>query len=78
VVVLRDPNGNQVRTAGKLRLHHNTLQRTLQELDVNIKALRVSRPPACERPFVCDWTDESGEEVAGLCFSMLCALVAAP
>jgi Fis family transcriptional regulator, factor for inversion stimulation protein len=53
IAVLRDLNGNQVKAAGKLRIHRNTLRRTIQELDVNIKALRVSRrrPPASARPF---------------------------
>jgi Fis family transcriptional regulator, factor for inversion stimulation protein len=53
IVVLRDQNGNQVKAAGKLRIHRNTLRRTLQELNVNIKALRVlrRRPPMSARPF---------------------------
>jgi Fis family transcriptional regulator, factor for inversion stimulation protein len=54
LAVLRDQNGNQVKAAEKLRIHRNTLRRTLQELDVNIQALRVSRrrPPASARSFV--------------------------
>jgi Fis family transcriptional regulator, factor for inversion stimulation protein len=53
IAVLRDLNGNQVKAAEKLRIHRNTLRRTIQELDVNIKALRVSRrrPPVSARPF---------------------------
>ena len=45
--VLRDQNGNQVKAAEKLSIHRNTLRRNLQELDVDIKAVRVSRrrPP---------------------------------
>jgi len=52
VAVLRDQNGNQVRAAEKLRIHRNTLRRTLQQLDVNIKTLRLSRrrPPVSARP----------------------------
>jgi Fis family transcriptional regulator, factor for inversion stimulation protein len=47
ITVLRDLNGNQVRAAGKLGMHRNTLRRNLQELDVDVKAVRVSRrrPP---------------------------------
>ena len=50
--VLRDLNGNQVRAARKLGMHRNTLRRNLQELDVDIKSVRVSRrrPPASARP----------------------------
>jgi Fis family transcriptional regulator, factor for inversion stimulation protein len=52
ITVLRDLNGNQVRTAGKLGMHRNTLRRTLQELDVDISAVRVlrRRPPVSARP----------------------------
>jgi Fis family transcriptional regulator, factor for inversion stimulation protein len=51
ITVLRDQNGNQVRAAGKLGMHRNTLRRNLQELDVDIKAVRVSRrrPPVSAR-----------------------------
>ena len=51
--VLRNLNGNQVRAAGKLGMHRNTLRRTLYELDVDIKAVRVSRrrPPVSARPY---------------------------
>ena len=45
VTVLRDLNGNQVRAAEKLGMHRNTLRRNLQELDVDIRSLRVSRRP---------------------------------
>jgi Fis family transcriptional regulator, factor for inversion stimulation protein len=49
--VLRDQNWNQLRAAGKLGMHRNTLRRTLRDLDVNIKAVRVSRrPPLSARP----------------------------
>ena len=52
VAVLRDLNGNQVRAAAKLGMHRNTLRRNLQELDLDIKSLRVSRrrPPMSARP----------------------------
>jgi Fis family transcriptional regulator, factor for inversion stimulation protein len=51
IAVLRDQNGNQVKAAEKLRIHRNTLRRNLQELDVDIKVVRVSRrrPPASAR-----------------------------
>jgi DNA-binding NtrC family response regulator len=52
VAVLRDQNGNQVKAAGRLGIHRNTLRRNLQEFDVNIKVLRVSRrrPPVSASP----------------------------
>jgi DNA-binding NtrC family response regulator len=51
--VLREMNGNQVRAARQLGMHRNSLRRNLQELDVDIKSLRVSRrrPPVSARPF---------------------------
>jgi Fis family transcriptional regulator, factor for inversion stimulation protein len=51
ITVLRDQNGNQVRAAGKLGVHRNTLRCNLQDLDVDINAIRVSRrrPPASAR-----------------------------
>ena len=50
--VLREMNGNQVRAARKLDMHRNTLRRNLQELKLDIKALRASRrrPPVSARP----------------------------
>ena len=51
ITVLRDLNGNQVRAAGKLGMHRNTLRRTLHELDVDIKSVRLlrRRPPVSAR-----------------------------
>lgn len=51
IVVLRDVNGNQVRAAKQLGVHRNTLRRNLLELDVDIKAVRLSRrrPPISSR-----------------------------
>jgi len=45
--VLREFNGNQVKAARQLGMHRNTLRRNLLELDVDIKAVRLSRrrPP---------------------------------
>ena len=53
LTVLRAQNGNQIKAAATLRMHRNSLRRTLRDLDVNIKALRVSRrrPPVSARPF---------------------------
>jgi Fis family transcriptional regulator, factor for inversion stimulation protein len=52
IAVLRDLSGNQVRAAAKLGMHRNTLRRNLQELDIDLKSLRVSRrrPPMSARP----------------------------
>ena len=52
IAVLGDMNGNQVRAARQLGMHRNTLRRTLQELDVDLKWLRASRrrPPVSARP----------------------------
>ena len=51
ITVLREQKGNQVRAARKLGMHRNTLRRNLQELDLNIDAVRVSRrrPPVSAR-----------------------------
>jgi DNA-binding NtrC family response regulator len=45
IAALRDMNGNQVKGAEKLGMHRNTLRRNLQELEVDIRVLRVSRRP---------------------------------
>ncbi|PYX32478.1 MAG: histidine kinase [Acidobacteria bacterium] len=52
--VLRDENANQVRAAKKLGIHRNTLRRQIQELELDIKSLRVARrrPPLSERVLV--------------------------
>lgn len=54
ITVLREQKGNQVRAAQKLRMHRNTLRRTIRELEVDIELLRVTRrrPPLSARPFV--------------------------
>ena len=41
--VLRETNANQVRAAKKLGIHRNTLRRQIQELELDIKTLRVGR-----------------------------------
>ena len=52
--VLRETNANQVRAAKKLGMHRNTLRRQIQELEVDIKTLRVDRrrPVLSERVIV--------------------------
>jgi Fis family transcriptional regulator, factor for inversion stimulation protein len=61
VTVLRDQKGNQVRAARKLGMHRNTLRRTLKELEVDIKAVRVSR----RRPPLSARLSSIGEKKAG-------------
>lgn len=41
--VLREANANQVRAAKQLGIHRNTLRRQIQELELDIKMLRVGR-----------------------------------
>ena len=52
--VLRETNANQVRAAKKLGIHRNTLRRQIQELELDIKMLRVGRrrPVLSERVVV--------------------------
>jgi DNA-binding NtrC family response regulator len=52
--VLRDADANQVKAAKKLGIHRNTLRRQIQELELDVKALRVGRrrPPLSERVVV--------------------------
>jgi DNA-binding NtrC family response regulator len=46
LTVLRDLNWNQSKAAQALRMHRNTLARTLRELDLDTRALReASRRP---------------------------------
>jgi len=60
VTVLREQKGNQVRSARELRMHRNTLSRTIRELEVDIQPLRAPRrrPPVSARPV-------AGERKAG-------------
>jgi Fis family transcriptional regulator, factor for inversion stimulation protein len=47
VTVMRDLNWNQTKAAGVLRIHRNTLRRTLRELDLDVRSLRqAERRPA--------------------------------
>ncbi len=52
LTVLVENQGNQCRAARQLGMHRNTLARTIQELKLDIRALRngVRRPPRSARP----------------------------
>ena len=52
--VLREANANQVRAAGRLGIHRNTLRRQIHEFELDIKTLRVDRrrPTLSERVVV--------------------------
>jgi Fis family transcriptional regulator, factor for inversion stimulation protein len=53
LTVLKDQRGNQCRAAEKLRIHRNTLRRTIRELDIDIAPTRPARSrrrPQSERP----------------------------
>ena len=49
--VLREENVNQLRAAKRLGIHRNTLRRQINELELDVKSLRVARrrPPSSER-----------------------------
>jgi Fis family transcriptional regulator, factor for inversion stimulation protein len=48
LTVLRDLDWSETRSARALRMHRNTLARTLSELDLDIRALRkTKRRPPC-------------------------------
>ena len=49
---LKETNGNQVRAAGKLGIHRNSLRRIIRDLQLDIRAIRAAarrRPPQSER-----------------------------
>ena len=49
--VLQESNGNQCRAARQLGMHRNTLSRTIDELKIDMRALRdAKRPPRSARP----------------------------
>jgi Fis family transcriptional regulator, factor for inversion stimulation protein len=51
LAVLQENNGNQCRAARQLRMHRNTLSRTIQELRIDVHQVRdVRRPPRGARP----------------------------
>jgi Fis family transcriptional regulator, factor for inversion stimulation protein len=52
VTVLEENRGNQCKAARQLGMHRNTLSRTMQELKIDVRPLRVGakRPPRSARP----------------------------
>src|SRR5262249_49251131 len=52
LTVLQENKGNQCRAARELRMHRNTLSRTITELKIDVRQLRdgVRRPPRSARP----------------------------
>jgi len=50
--VLAHHKGNQCKAAAELRMHRNTLSRTINELQINPAQVRMDlkRPPRSERP----------------------------
>lgn len=50
--VLEENKGNQCRAARQLGMHRNTLSRTIDELDIDIRHFRdgAKRPPRSARP----------------------------
>jgi Fis family transcriptional regulator len=51
MTVLEENHGNQCKAARQLGMHRNTLSRTMQELRIDIRPLRVGakRPPRSTR-----------------------------
>jgi Fis family transcriptional regulator len=54
LAVLHDNHGNQCKAARELRMHRNTLSRTIAELKLDVRAVRDGvrsrRPPRSARP----------------------------
>ena len=52
LTVLEENRGNQCKAARELGMHRNTLSRTMQELRIDVRALRAGakRPPRSARP----------------------------
>ncbi len=52
LTVLQENNGNQCKTARELGMHRNTLSRTINELKLDLRAVRdiSRRPPRSARP----------------------------
>jgi DNA-binding NtrC family response regulator len=50
--VLIANKGNQCKAAEELKIHRNTLSRTMADLDLNLAEIRagLKRPPRSERP----------------------------
>ncbi len=56
VTVLEENRGNQCKAARQLGMHRNTLSRTMQELKIDVRAMRAGgkRPPRSARPVTMD------------------------
>jgi Fis family transcriptional regulator, factor for inversion stimulation protein len=55
LTVLKDQRGNQCKAAKKLRIHRNTLRRTIRDLEIDIGPTRATgkrRPPQSEAPML--------------------------
>ena len=52
LTVLEENNGNQCKAARELGMHRNTLSRTIDELKIDVRAVRndAKRPPRSARP----------------------------
>jgi len=52
LTVLEENNGNQCKAARQLGMHRNTLSRTIDELKIDVRAVRdgSKRPPRSARP----------------------------
>ena len=51
LTVLEENNGNQCKAARELGMHRNTLSRTIDELKIDVRAVRDGkRPPRSARP----------------------------
>jgi Fis family transcriptional regulator, factor for inversion stimulation protein len=52
VTVLEENHGNQCKAARELGMHRNTLSRTIDELKIDVRAVRdgAKRPPRSARP----------------------------
>jgi transcriptional regulator with GAF, ATPase, and Fis domain len=52
--VLQENNGNQCKAARELGMHRNTLSRTIEELQIDIREVRngLRRPPLSARPLI--------------------------
>ena len=56
VTVLQKNQGNQCKAARELGMHRNTLSRTIEELKIDMRAVRegTRRPPRSARPMMLD------------------------
>jgi transcriptional regulator with GAF, ATPase, and Fis domain len=52
--VLQENNGNQCKAARELGMHRNSLSRTIEELQIDIREVRngLRRPPLSARPLI--------------------------